>query len=162
VQRCHALSRNRRHPGTIAVASARRQARRSRRLTARDYADNIGWHLTMLRKSKPKYVSVSKQTGVPWYFIGVIHAPEASFNFRAQMHNGDHPLSQRTRQVPSDRPLAWAPPKHRRPTGPSSAKDALRLLGFTGKTDWSLERTLYRLEACNGFGYRRMGVPTPY
>ena len=44
----------------------------------------------------------------------------------------------------------------------SSAKDALRLLGFTGKTDWSLERTLYRLEAYNGFGYRRMGVPTPY
>jgi len=112
VQRCHALSRNRRHPGTIAVASARRQARRSRRLTARDYADNIGWHLTMLRKSKPKYVSVSKQTGVPWYFIGVIHAPEASFNFRAHLHNGDHPLSQRTRQVPSGRPLAWAPPGH--------------------------------------------------
>jgi lysozyme family protein len=38
----------------------------------------------------------------------------------------------------------------------------LRLLGFTGQTDWSLERTLYRLEAYNGLGYRGLGVPTPY
>jgi lysozyme family protein len=123
-----------------------------------DYADSIGWHLTMLRASRAKYESVGTQTGVPWHFIGVIHALEASFNFRAHLHNGDHPLSQRTRQVPTGRPLTWLPPAD----WESSAKDALRLLGFTGKTDWSLERTLYRLEAYNGFGYRRIGVPTPY
>ncbi len=134
-------------------------ARMFAELTPRDgFADSIGWHLTMLRESKAKYASVGKQTGVPWYFIGVIHALEASFNFRAHLHNGDHPLSQRTRQVPSGRPLTWLPPAD----WESSAKDALRLLGFTGKTDWSLERTLFRLEAYNGFGYRRIGVPTPY
>jgi lysozyme family protein len=128
-------------------------------LSPRDtYADSIGWHLKMLRESRAKYDSVGKQTGVPWHFIGVIHALEASFNFRAHLHNGDHPLSQRTRQVPSGRPLTWLPPAD----WESSAKDALRLLGFTGKTDWTLERTLYRLEAYNGFGYRRLGVPTPY
>jgi lysozyme family protein len=123
-----------------------------------DYADSIGWHLTMLRNAKPRYERVGNQVGVPWHFIGVIHALEASFNFRAHLHNGDHPLHQRTRQVPSGRPLTWLPPAD----WESSAKDALRLLGFTGKTDWSLERTLYRLEAYNGFGYRGLGVPTPY
>jgi lysozyme family protein len=128
-------------------------------LAPRDaYADSIGWHLKMLRDAKPRYESVGNQVGVPWHFIGVIHALEASFNFRAHLHNGDHPLSQRTRQVPSGRPSTWLPPVD----WESSAKDALRLLGFTGKTDWTLERTLYRLEAYNGFGYRRLGVPSPY
>lgn len=128
-------------------------------LAMRDaYADSIGWHLTMLRNARPRYERVGDKVGVPWHFIGVIHALEASFNFRAHLHNGDHPLSQRTRQVPAGRPATWLPPDD----WESSAKDALRLLGFTGKSDWSLERTLYRLEAYNGFGYRRIGVPTPY
>lgn len=123
-----------------------------------DYADSIGWHLTMLRNARSRYEGVGAEVGVPWHFIGVIHALEASFNFRAHLHNGDHPLTQRTRQVPAGRPATWLPPTD----WESSAKDALRLLGFTGKSDWSLERTLYRLEAYNGFGYRRQGVPTPY
>jgi lysozyme family protein len=97
-------------------------------------------------------------TGVPWHFIGVIHGLEASFNFRAHLHNGDFPLSRRTRQVPSGRPRVWLPPDD----WASSAKDALALLGFTGQTDWSLSRTLYRLEAYNGLGYRSYGVPSPY
>jgi lysozyme family protein len=128
-------------------------------LAPRDaYADSIDWHLTMLREARTRYENVGDQVGVPWHFIGVIHALEASFNFRAHLHNGDHPLTQRTRQVPSGRPATWLPPAD----WESSAKDALRLLGFTGKSDWSLERTLYRLEAYNGFGYRRIGVATPY
>jgi lysozyme family protein len=40
--------------------------------------------------------------------------------------------------------------------------DAMRLLGFTNQSDWSLPRTLHRLEAFNGFGYRRIGKPSPY
>jgi lysozyme family protein len=95
---------------------------------------------------------------VPWFFIAVTHALESSFNFRAHLHNGDFPLSSRTRQVPAGRPLKWLPPSD----WESSAVDALRLMGFAGQGDWSLERTLYRLEAYNGFGYRRIGVPTPY
>lgn len=116
------------------------------------------WHLAMIRKSKARYENVGKQTGVPWYFIAVTHGLEASFNFRAHLHNGDFPLSSRTRQVPAGRPSTWLPPSD----WESSAKDALRLLGFTGQKDWSLTRTLYRLEAYNGFGYRGQGVPTPY
>jgi lysozyme family protein len=116
------------------------------------------WHLKMLLNSRARYEQVASITGVPWYFIGVTHGLEASFNFRAHLHNGDFPLSRRTRQVPSGRPRVWLPPDD----WASSARDALALLGFTGQKDWSLSRTLYRLEAYNGLGYRSYGVPTPY
>lgn len=122
------------------------------------YAETIDWHVAMLRKAKPRYASVGDEVGVPWFFIGVTHALEASFNFRAHLHNGDFPLTSRTRQVPAGRPTRWLPPTD----WESSAKDALRLLGFTGQKDWSLERTLYRLEAYNGLGYRSRRVATPY
>jgi lysozyme family protein len=130
-----------------------------RKLSVREArSESVEWHLAMIRKSKARYESVGAQTGVPWYFIAVTHGLEASFNFRAHLHNGDFPLSSRTRQVPAGRPTKWLPPSD----WESSAKDALRLLGFTGQKDWSLTRTLYRLEAYNGFGYRSYGVPTPY
>lgn len=122
------------------------------------FAESADWHLAMMRKSRSRYDAVGEVTGVPWHFIAVIHALESSFNFRAHLHNGDFPLTARTRQVPAGRPLKWLPPSD----WESSAKDALRLLGFTGERDWSLERTLYRLEAYNGLGYRGLGVPTPY
>lgn len=116
------------------------------------------WHLTMMRQSRARYVAIAARAGVPWQFVAAIHGMEASFNFRAHLHNGDHPLNQRTRQVPAGRPLKWLPPSD----WESSAMDALRLLGFTNQSDWSLPRTLYRLEAFNGFGYRRTGNPSPY
>jgi lysozyme family protein len=122
------------------------------------FQESLNWHVTLISAARLRYEQVGKLVGVPWYFIGAIHGLEASFNFRAHLHNGDFPLKARTRQVPAGRPLVWLPPDD----WESSAKDALRLLGFTGQSDWSLERTLYRLEAYNGFGYRKVGVPTPY
>lgn len=122
------------------------------------YQQSADWHLAMMRRSRSQYQRVEAATGVPWHFIAATHALEASFNFRAHLHNGDFPLSARTRQVPSGRPSVWLPPSD----WESSAKDALGLLGYVGQTDWSLERTLYRLEAYNGLGYRKRGVPTPY
>ncbi len=116
------------------------------------------WHLTMLRQNRERYEAVGKRTGVPWYFIGATHGLEASFNFRGHLHNGDFPLTARTRQVPAGRPLRWGPPSD----WESSAADALSMMGFTGASDWTLPRTLYRLEAYNGFGYRRIGRATPY
>lgn len=123
-----------------------------------EYGENTEWHLAMMQKSKARYQSVSDDTAVPWYFIAVCHALESSFNFRAHLHNGDFPLSARTRQVPAGRPTKWLPPSD----WESSARDALRLLGFAGQKDWTLERTLYRLEAYNGFGYRPYGIASPY
>ena len=121
-------------------------------------AEAIEWHVNAMRTFRQRYEAVGAQVRVPWYFIGAIHGLESSFNFRSHLHNGDFPLSARTRLVPSGRPTIWMPPDD----WESSAKDALKFLGFTGQVDWSLERTLYRLEAYNGFGYRRHRVPTPY
>lgn len=121
-------------------------------------SDLARWHLAALRQFRRRYESVTRATDVPWFFIGLTHGLEASYNFRAHFHNGDAPLSQRTRQVPAGRPKAWTAPYD----WEASAVDALKLMGFVGATDWSLERTLYRLEAYNGFGYRKLGVPTPY
>ncbi len=123
-----------------------------------DHADKAQWHLAMMRQSKSQYDGVSRRTGVPWFFVAAVHALEASFNFRAHLHNGDYPLSRRTRQVPAGRPSVWLPPSD----WENSAVDALRLMGFAGASDWSLPRLLYRIEAYNGFGYRRMGRATPY
>jgi lysozyme family protein len=123
-----------------------------------EYQTSAEWHLTLMRQSRSRYQTVGRRLGVPWYFIAAIHGLEASFNFRAHYHNGDFPLSRRTRQVPANRPPVWLPPSD----WESSAADALKLMGFAGASDWSLPRTLYRLEAYNGFGYRRAGRVTPY
>lgn len=124
-----------------------------------DKASVVAWHRKMLLQGKSRYVEAEGRTGVPWWFIGIIHAMEASFNFRAHLHNGD-PLTARTVQVPARRPPTWNPPSD----WLSSAIDALQYQGFAGETDWSLARTLYRWEAYNGFGYRRpsTNIPTPY
>jgi lysozyme family protein len=121
-------------------------------------SDLADWHKRVLLEYRSRYEAVARDTGVPWFFIGAIHGLESSYNFRAHLHNGDFPLSARTRQVPANRPINWGAPY----SWEASAKDALRLMNFSGKTDWTLERTLYRLEAYNGFGYRRRGVPSPY
>ncbi len=123
-----------------------------------EFRESTDWHLTMMRQSRGRYERLGKRLGIPWAFIAATHGLEASFNFRAHFHNGDFPLSRRTRQVPAGRPPNWLPPSD----WESSAADALRLLGFTGQGDWSLPRTLYRLEAYNGFGYRRAGRASPY
>lgn len=123
-----------------------------------EHRDSAEWHLTMMRQARPRYAALGKQVGVPWQFLAAIHGLEASFNFRAHLHNGDYPLKQRTRQVPSGRPRAWLPPS----SWEASALDALRLMGFAGQSDWSLPRMLHRLEAYNGFGYRHARRASPY
>lgn len=123
-----------------------------------DHRQSADWHVTMMHESKRRYAAVGKRSGVPWYFIAAVHGLEASFNFRSHFHNGDFPLSRRTHQVPAGRPLVWLPPSD----WESSTVDALRLMGFAGQQDWSVPRTLHRLEAYNGFGYRRTGRATPY
>jgi lysozyme family protein len=75
------------------------------------------------------------------------------------LHNGDTPLTRRTRNAPANRPEVWLPPAD----WESSAKDALTHDGFLGQTDWTLEAMLYRWEGYNGWGYRQAGrPPTPY
>ncbi len=123
------------------------------------WRSQVAWYISRLTRSasRARYEEVAEKTGVPWYFVGVIHAMEASFNFRAHLHNGDS-LKRRTRHVPRGRPKKWNPPTD----WVSSAVDALTYEGFVGQSDWSLARMLYRLEAYNGFRSRANGINTPY
>ncbi len=122
------------------------------------HRESAEWHRTMMLQARSRYEAVARRTGVPWHFIAAVHGLEASFNFRAHFHNGDFPLTQRTRQVPAGRPRNWLPPS----SWEDSAVDALRLMGYIGESDWSMARMLHRIEGFNGFGYRRMARTTPY
>ena len=113
-------------------------------------------HAQRLRQGKPIYETVETRTGVPWWFVGLCHYRESSFNFDTYLGNGQ-PLGVRTSIVPKGRgPF----------TGPNAfldgAVDALRLEGFLGANNWGIARVLYRLEGFNGYGYHRHGVNSPY
>ena len=120
-------------------------------------AGNVAYYLKRLRQGQPNYQLVEQQIKVPWTFVGIIHGMECGFNFAGHLHNGDT-LKSRTVQVPKGRPVAGNPPF----TWLESALDAMRLKKLDLVTDWSLPHMLYLLEAYNGFGYRRRGLPSPY
>jgi lysozyme family protein len=117
----------------------------------------VAWYRNTLVRYKPQYEQVSAATGAPWWFIGVVHALEASFNFRGHLHNGD-PLGARTVNVPANRPPRWNPPND----WLSSAIDAITFEGLAGQGDWSVARALYRLEGYNGYSYHVKGINSPY
>ncbi len=106
---------------------------------------------------RPRYQAIGGPIGVPWYFIAAAHMRESSFRVDRHLHNGD-PLTGRTTRVPAGHPASGHPPF----TFEQSAEDALRLKKLHLQTDWSLPRLLHTLEAYNGFGYRRRGLPSPY
>ena len=125
-----------------------------------DKASQVAWYVD--RVSSPKYRSayetLEDAVCVPWYFIGVIHALETSFNFEAHLHNGD-PLSRKTTHLPAGHPVPWQPPSDWQ----SSAKDALTIEKYTDHTDWNLAKLLFRLEGYNGFRSREQhGINSPY
>lgn len=120
----------------------------------------VDWYISKLISTKYRsaYEKLEDDVCIPWYFIGVIHAMEASFNFEAHLHNGD-PLTKRTVQVPAGRPAVWNPPNDWQ----SSAKDALAYEKFTDHLDWNLARILFRLETYNGFRSRELhDTNSPY
>lgn len=106
-----------------------------------------------LLAGKARYLIVQQMVGVPWWFVGLCHYRESGFDFDTYLGNGQS-LHKRTTIVPIGR-------------GPfdsfgDGAVDALTLQGFKGATDWSIERTCYRLEGFNGYGYHGKGVASPY
>lgn len=120
-------------------------------------AGEVAWHRNKLVQYRPRYEAVAAKTGVPWWFIGIVHALEASFSFSAHLHNGD-PLTGRTVQVPKNRPVVWNPPND----WESSALDALSYEKFLGLADWSVPRALHRWEGYNGYGYHSRQINSPY
>jgi len=119
----------------------------------------VNWYISQILKegSQKRWYAAAQGACCPWYFVSIIHAMEAAFNFRSHLHNGDS-LSSRTWQVPKGRPKVWNPPSD----WESSAIDALDYDGFVDVSDWSLERTLYRWELYNGVRSRANGINTPY
>ncbi len=119
---------------------------------------NVAYYVKRLRNGRPLYEAVGRDlNGIPWAFIGAIHAMECGFNFSGHMHNGD-PLGARTVQVPKGRPLTGTPPF----TWRESAIDALTMKGFHDVRDWSMPHMLYLLERYNGMGYRMRRLASPY
>lgn len=121
-----------------------------------EWKQTVHSRVSMIRKNKKRYETVSAQTGVPWEFIALTHLRESGCDFTKHLHNGD-PLSKKTRQVPRGRPKGNPPF-----TFEESAIDALEYQGLTKVKDWSLEHMVYLLEAYNGFGYRMRNKPSPY
>lgn len=119
---------------------------------------NVAYYVKRLRGARPLYEAVGRDlNGIPWAFIGAIHAMECGFNFAGHLHNGD-PLTARTVHVPKGRPLTGTPPF----TWRESAIDALTMKGFHDVRDWSVPHMLYLLERYNGMGYRMRRLASPY
>lgn len=109
-------------------------------------------------KRRKNYEQVAEQVCLPWFFVGGIHALEASFDFSAHLHNGDS-LRKRTWQVPANRPKVWLPPND----WASSAVDALTYEGYANEKKWGLAEILYRWEKYNGWRSRLLyNINTPY
>ena len=120
--------------------------------------DKVQWNTKQLLENQSRYRDVGRRVNhMPWAMVGVIHGMECCFNFAGHLHNGD-PLTNRTKHVPAGQPQAGTPPY----SWENSAIDALTGAGFNSVTDWSVPHMLFLLEKYNGFGYRKMGKPTPY
>lgn len=123
-----------------------------------DKAWEIDAAVNKINAGKTRYENISRLTGVPWFFIGMLHFRESGCDFSKHLHNGD-PLTSRTTHVPSGRPTTGNPPF----TFEQSAIDALNYKNLTTWKDWSISGMLYQLEAFNGFGYRNYhNVNSPY
>lgn len=115
-------------------------------------------------KNKARYEAVCKAVGgkMPWYYVGIIHAMEASCNFTKHLHNGD-PLKNRTVQVPANRPIADPAAGKGKPyTWEESAIDCCKYKGYDKIAVWDLETVFYQWERNNGFGYKTKGLNSPY
>ena len=120
---------------------------------------------TKISQNKPRYERIEKLTGCPWWVVGCIHMMEAGGKknpFAGHLHNGD-PLTDKTVNVPKGRPLGNPPFSWE-----ASAVDAIQFMERNNRTwrllkgQWDMESCLNKLEAYNGLGYRRKGVPSPY
>lgn len=108
--------------------------------------------------AKRRYQIVESRTGVPWWFIALVHERESSQNFTKSLAQGD-PLDRVSTHVPAGRgPFlglsAWE----------DAAVDALiNCAPFAARnTDWSPGGTMTMAERYNGLAYANAGVPSPY
>jgi lysozyme family protein len=105
--------------------------------------------------AKAQYVAVQQKTGVPWFFIAVVHERESSQDWKASLAQGD-PWDKVSVHVPAGRgPFkSWE----------EAAVDALvNCSPYAARNkDWSPGVFLTMLEEYNGLGYAMHGLPSPY
>jgi lysozyme family protein len=104
---------------------------------------------------KARYKAVEARTGVPWWFIAVVHEREASQSWMANLAQGDR-WDRVSTHVPAGRGpfTSWE----------DAAFDALAMCPpyASRNKDWSPGGALTMLEQYNGLGYAGKGVPSPY
>lgn len=109
----------------------------------------------VIPSAKSRYLTVASRTGVPWYFIAVVHERESSQDWGASLAQGD-PWNKVSVHVPAGRgPFAsWE----------DAAIDALVHCPpyAANNRDWSIGGLLTMLEQYNGLGYAGHGLPSPY
>jgi lysozyme family protein len=105
--------------------------------------------------AKAHYLAVQNVTGVPWYFVAVVHEREADQIWTANLAQGD-PWDKVSVHVPAGRgPFkSWS----------DAAIDALtNCPPFAARNkDWTIGPLLTWLERYNGLGYAERGLPSPY
>jgi lysozyme family protein/peptidoglycan hydrolase-like protein with peptidoglycan-binding domain len=120
----------------------------------------VDWYISTIVRNRARYEQIERATGVPWFWVGITHGLEGSFDFSRHLHNGDS-LNARTWQVPAGRPSTGTPPF----SWEFSATDAVVYKGYDAWKNWG-DPTLhaYSFEKYNGFGYRstRININSPY
>lgn len=115
----------------------------------RTKAVSVGARIT---SGMARYKIVEKETGVPWYCVGLIHLREASLRWNACLHNGedlDSVNKYGTKLVPKGlgQGKSW--------TWEEAAIDALRHDKLHLVTNWTVGKVLEMNEKFNGLGYRK-------
>lgn len=120
---------------------------------------SVRWYAATIVANRQSYAQIEAATRVPWFVIGILHALECSFSFDKHLFNGD-PLSDYTKRYPPGYPKDKGPPPF---SFNDSAISALDYDELSQQSDWSLARTLFRLESYNGMSYRsKMSMASPY
>lgn len=116
---------------------------------------NFSGYAKQLVAAKPRYQAVEAKTGVPWFVIAVIHMRESSQNWNGSLAQGDA-WNRVSIHVPAGRGpfTSWE----------AAAIDALVNCGpFLARKQWrDAGETLTNIEAYNGLGPYRRGVPSGY
>ena len=118
-----------------------------------------------ISQNKPRYeaVSLTLASGMPWWFVAIVHFMEGGGKFTKHLHNGD-PLTARTVNVPKGRPVLGKAPF----SWEESAIDAINYMEGQNriwrqpKGKWDIESILQKFEAYNGMGYQKKGLLSPY
>lgn len=118
--------------------------------------------LSRYRHTQARYevIQAMRPNGVPAPILFCLHYRESSNDFSRHAHEGSS-LMHRTRDEPKGRPLTPEPPY----SFEQSAFDAYYVCERPplDKIDWQDgQESLDKMESFNGFGYRRLGLASPY